>query len=367
MFGVRDDSGQRVRWLSMFHGDARVVGTEGSRVWLSVSGILDEGPAALAVVDLAKSTTQSCVVLGGERGAVEAADGGLAFKSYDEPESNHHFSWPELNQERSAADTRPTIRWRPVVEGVEYGVANVLGKSAVGDGLFHLVRIDPSLASLWAFGVGTRGAAAARTAAAWSQANNLVVAFNAGMFEPDHVTHTGAFEFSGYGGTSTWVPKYKSALVRYGRGDGHFEILDVDDGEVSDFKIDLLVQNLRLIRRPGVNVWPPSKRQWSELALAATATGELLVVFSRTPLSMRDFNQALLGLGLSVQAAMHLEGGPEASLSVHGGGVDVDLCGSYETGFVENDSNVRQWPLPNIFGVERPAHDGEPSPGPNSP
>jgi hypothetical protein len=50
---------------------------------------------------------------------------------------------------------------------------------------------------------------------------------------------------------------------------------------------------------------------------------------------------------------MHLEGGPEASLSIHAAGVDLDLSGSFETGFSENDANVRQWPIPNVLGVLR--------------
>lgn len=50
---------------------------------------------------------------------------------------------------------------------------------------------------------------------------------------------------------------------------------------------------------------------------------------------------------------MHVEGGPEASLSIHTGGVDLDLCGSYETGFNENDSNTHQWAIPNVLGVAR--------------
>jgi hypothetical protein len=50
---------------------------------------------------------------------------------------------------------------------------------------------------------------------------------------------------------------------------------------------------------------------------------------------------------------MHLEGGPEASLSIHVPGLDLDLCGSYETGFLEDESNKEQWPLPNVIGVLR--------------
>jgi hypothetical protein len=48
---------------------------------------------------------------------------------------------------------------------------------------------------------------------------------------------------------------------------------------------------------------------------------------------------------------MHAEGGPEASLSIRAGDKKIDLCGSYETGFNENDLNGRQWPIPNVIGV----------------
>jgi hypothetical protein len=70
-------------------------------------------------------------------------------------------------------------------------------------------------------------------------------------------------------------------------------------------------------------------------------------------LSMREFNTRLLATGLDVVRAMHVEGGPEASLSIHAGGIDLDLAGSYETGFVENDDNHRQWLVPNVLGVRR--------------
>jgi hypothetical protein len=68
---------------------------------------------------------------------------------------------------------------------------------------------------------------------------------------------------------------------------------------------------------------------------------------------MHELNDLLLHLPLDITQAMHLEGGPEASLSIHAGGVDLDLCGSYETGFEENDANAKQWPIPNVLGVAR--------------
>ena len=34
-------------------------------------------------------------------------------------------------------------------------------------------------------------------------------------------------------------------------------------------------------------------------------------------------------------------------------GLDLDLAGSYETGFFPDDSNREQWPIPNVLGVVR--------------
>jgi len=82
-------------------------------------------------------------------------------------------------------------------------------------------------------------------------------------------------------------------------------------------------------------------------------TGRLLFIFCRTPLTMRDFTQWLLSAPIDLVAAMHVEGGPEASLSLHAGGVNLDLNGSYETGFNENEGEKTQWPIPNVLGVAR--------------
>src|SRR5262249_27729904 len=110
-----------------------------------------------------------------------------------------------------------------------------------------------------------------------------------------------------------------------------------------------VVQNLRLIRVPGRGVWTQQPRRWSEAAVAADAEGRILFLFCRHPYSMADLNQKVLSLPLGIVAAMHVEGGPEAGLSIHAGGLDLDLNGSYETGFNENDAEARQWPIPNVL------------------
>lgn len=66
---------------------------------------------------------------------------------------------------------------------------------------------------------------------------------------------------------------------------------------------------------------------------------------------MHDLNQKLLAAGIGLVAAQHLEGGPEAQLYVHAGKFELEMFGSYETSFMENDANAKPWPIPNVIGV----------------
>lgn len=353
--GLLEDRTQRVRWLALHRGTIRVLGSHGDKIWLTTTDTsMDIGPTSLVVLDTRSLRAQACLVLGGTTGVAQPDPRGIRYDAQgDERNFTQLFTWGDLEQERLSASRRPRLRWRSVVEGVDYAEAQVVQEPLVGDGKFHLVRIDPYLANFVA-AASTTDATQPRTAAQWSRERDMPVVFNAGMFEEDHRTHTGVFRFGTHVNSEKWIDKYKTVLVSRWIDQAKVEVLDTEGLELDDSRTDLVVQNLRLVRRPGRNVWPQSPRQWSEVALAAASNGDIIVVFSRSPLSMHDFNARLLGLGLSIEAAMHLEGGPEASLSIHGGGIDLDLAGSYETGFLESDSNQRQWPLPNVLGVGRP-------------
>jgi hypothetical protein len=61
----------------------------------------------------------------------------------------------------------------------------------------------------------------------------------------------------------------------------------------------------------------------------------------------------LLKSGIGIVAAQHLEGGPEAQLYLNVGDFELDLCGSYESSYNEDDRNVTRWPIPNIIGIRQ--------------
>ena len=211
------------------------------------------------------------------------------------------------------------------------------------------MRIDPKLAPLQAV-MASAGDCKQRTAAAWCRERKLAVAINLGMYAQDKLTNVGHAHGPGHVNNARWSD-YKSVLA-FGPKRAELPaaaVIDLDAPAAKDGLGDYgtVIQNLRLIRAPGRSVWGKQERRWSEAAVAADWAGRILFIFTRRPYAMNELNDKLLALPLGITAAMHVEGGPEASLSIHAGGVDLDLNGSYETGFNENDGEKAQWPIPN--------------------
>lgn len=236
------------------------------------------------------------------------------------------------------------VTWTIVAPGVEYAKLDEL----------HVVRVDATRAKLRAV-MASALDGAPRTAARWCDEQKLVAAINLGMYLTDHRSNVGHAHAGAHVNHKAWVKDYQSVLVlhpkRAGLAAAALLDLDVPGARERLADYDTVIQNLRLIRAPGVGVWPAQPRRWSEAAVAIDREGRVLFVFTRKPYSMKQFNEILLALPLGVSAAMHVEGGPEASLSVRGP-IKLDLNGSFESGFMESDGVSAQWPIPNVLGVE---------------
>lgn len=250
----------------------------------------------------------------------------------------------------------PVPDWKPLAKGVEYRTFTLEENASIADGLLHVVRIDPAQAQLDLGLASAEAQHSKRTAAEWAEQKKFVVTINAGMFAiEDDSSNVGYLRHGEHVNQPAWKKTYQSVLVFGPRKQGlrAAQLLDRDAANFDEVvgAYGSAVQNLRLIRSPGASVWKPNKRKWSEALVAEDAKGRLLFVFSRTPYEMADLNARLLKLPLGVVRAFHAEGGPEASLSIRAPGLKLDLCGSFETGFNENDANAAQWPIPNVLGV----------------
>ena len=252
------------------------------------------------------------------------------------------------------------LKWTELEPGIEYATAQAPGprplpSSQSIDDHVHLVRVDPKRRSLEAVMTGA-GDRRPRTAAQWCRERHLAIAINMGMFETDGRTNTGYARSPGYVNNGHWAGKYRAALG-FGAlksGAPPLVISDLDDASAKARLADYgtVVQNLRLIKA-GRSVWEQQERRWSEAAVGVDHQGRLLFIFSRYPYTMKELNDILLALPLAIDSAMHMDGSPPASLSIHAGGVNLDLNGSFETGALESDAVPGQSPIPNVLGVRR--------------
>jgi len=246
--------------------------------------------------------------------------------------------------------------WQSLAPGMDLGTfpARQPGKS--GDSVITILRIDPDRWSLEFIGLSIDGGSNGRTARQWSKAYHLTAAINAGMYGTDYRTHVGHLRFREHLHNDN-VNAYKSVAAFDPRRHGlpHFRIFDLDNPGVSMDTIlqdyASLVQNLRLIKRPGQNRWSQQQKRWSEAALGEDESGRILFIFCRSPYTMHDLNNELLGLGIGLVAAQHLEGGPQAQLYINVGDMEFEFSGSHGTSSRENDGVSVTWPIPNVLGV----------------
>ena len=252
---------------------------------------------------------------------------------------------------------RAASTWTSLAPGMDY--INLVAKrsSTVGDSHIFILRMDPNLWQLEALGISQTGDTASHTAREWSQREKFVAAINAGMFATDIKTHVGYMGSSSHVNNGK-VNAYQSIAAfdpRDAKTSPPFRIFDLDAPGISfdSIRKDYAssVQNLRLIKRPGLNQWPQQEKKWSEAALGEDDKGRILFIYSRSPFSMHDLNEELLSSGIGIVAAQHLEGGPETQLYLHVGSTEVEMFGSYETNFKENESNPAPWPIPNILAI----------------
>jgi hypothetical protein len=253
--------------------------------------------------------------------------------------------------------TSTNAGWQTLAPGMELRYVAAAKPSATGDSRIVVLRMDTADWELTAVGVSQTGEPGGHTARSWCANHGLTAAINAGMFETDQKTHLGYMRCgehmfnshsNKYQSVAAFGPRDEKSLPR-------FRIFDLDAPGVTFETIkqdyDSAVQNLRLVKRSGSNQWPQQEKKWSEAALGEDDSGRILFIFSRSPFSMHDLNQELLAAGIGLVAAQHLEGGPEAQLYLHTGGVEMEMFGSYETSFIENDTNSIPWPIPNVLGV----------------
>ena len=253
--------------------------------------------------------------------------------------------------ESTPVDSTP---WKELAPGVELRMLGAVAASADGDSGIAVLRVDPKTWQLELVGQSKSGETSGRSAREWAKRHDLAVAINAGMFLEDYTTHVGYLEVEGqvisprinpYQSIAAFDPHDRASQPAFRIFD-----LDVPGVTVQTIRADYgsLAQNLRLIKRPGVNRWSQQDKRWCEAALGEDESGRILFIFSRSVFSMHDLVRELLASGIGIVAAQHLEGGRLAQLYVKLGDVELELF--------DGAGSSSAWPIPNVLGITpRPA------------
>ena len=240
--------------------------------------------------------------------------------------------------------------WTSVMPGVDYAAFVLEQKPLSGDGRAHVVRIDPRVAKL-DVGLASQNDGTLRTGKEWCADRHFAVVINAGMYAKDYVSNVGYLRRGKHLNNGTWSSKYQSVLALK---PGLARLWDRDADAKRDFSdAEVVVQNLRLLKGGGKSVWESDSEPWSEALVADDGNGHLFFVFVQTPFAMRDLLARLSALGLGLQRAMHVEGGPEATLSIHTRALQLDLSGG-PRGRAFDAARLEQWRIPNVLGVVAP-------------
>jgi len=231
-----------------------------------------------------------------------------------------------------------TAPWRALAPGLDLAIIDADGTTV------EVLRVDPERWQTVALAVSDVGGAP-RTPAQWAAEFGLRAVVNAGMFREDRRTSTGYFRSGDHVNNGVWNTRdYRQMACFEPRDPGlpRFALHDLET--LADTTLaasyEVVIQNLRLIRKPGENRWSPGTRAWREVCLGEDARGRMLWIRCPQARTMHDLGEILLGLPLDLVAAQHLEGSATAQLWI----ADCDRAGSAA-------GDGPGTPLPNVLGL----------------
>ena len=249
----------------------------------------------------------------------------------------------------------PDAGWKRIDDGLHYGIFDVSAPRVVGKAKILVIHIDPGLYEFSLLAASElRLPAGSLTVKEWADKYRLVAAINAGMFQEDLKTNVGYMKNYGHINNPRLHRKYASVFAFNHKTAGAPPMIwDTDAKQLKQIinEYHTVIQNLRLIKRPGLNRWGPQENRWSEAALGQDKAGNLLFIFSKSPLSMHDLGNILLALPIGIACAQHLEGGSQASLYLRHRGVEIKEVGASDLVMTVSRANDGFLPIPNVIGI----------------
>jgi exopolysaccharide biosynthesis protein len=249
--------------------------------------------------------------------------------------------------------------WTQIDEGLQYCDFSSPIKSSTGDSKILIIRVDPKVYNFRLLSSSeVSPGSTSLNVKEWAEKYRLIAAINAGMFQADLKSNVGYMKNYGHMNNPRIHRTYASAFA-FNPKKAELPLARIYDTDEKDMKdviaeYQTVIQNLRLIKRSGVIRWAQQEKRWSEAALGQDQDGNILFIFSGSPFTMYELSKALLSLPIKLECAMHLDGGPAASLYLRHNNFEILRVGRHElASIVVGNMNNDFLPLPNVIGITK--------------
>jgi hypothetical protein len=251
------------------------------------------------------------------------------------------------------------IPWINLSDGLQYVELDAPAKSVVNDSKLTILKIDTRQFD-FEFLTASEHGKRLRTAEEWASEFDKTIVINAGMYSYNKM-HSNKGYMKNYNHLNNPVKSnyYNAIMAMHPRDKTKppFEIIDItyQDWEKVKTQYFSLCQGMRMIGQEGEGM-AFAKRPDQSCSMVLTATdisGNLYIVYTRSPYTHLAMIGFLQGLPLNIRTTVYLEGGPETSLYVNTGDTVIAKFGSYVSNTCNNDDNDHFWKIPNVIALRK--------------
>lgn len=251
------------------------------------------------------------------------------------------------------------IPWTNLMEGLQYAELNAPEKSVVNDSKLTILKVDARKFD-FEFLTASEHGKHPRTAEEWAKEYDMNIIINAGMYSYNKTQSNKGYMKNYNHLNNPKKSNYYNAMLAMHPKDQKkppFEIIDItcQNWEKVKNQYHSLCQGMRMISCAGEGM-AFSKRPDQSCSMILTATdvsGNLYIVFTRSPYTHRDMISFLLDMPLNIRTTVYLEGGPETSLYVNTGDTVIAKYGSYVSNTCDNDNNDHFREIPNVIALRK--------------
>ena len=243
--------------------------------------------------------------------------------------------------------------WRELEPGLELACFTVRTDNS-NMGTLRVIRIDPAQHSLVLLSASSPGEKV-RPLKDWAADHHLSAAINAGMYQPDGITHTAYLRVGDTINNDHIASRFGAFFVTNPDLSTQLPAAAVLDRSAVDCKTiiphyEMVIQNFRMISADRRVQWTAEGPAHAISAVGEDSSGRILFLHCSEPMTCTNFAATLLELPIDVHQVMYTEGGNQAGLLLDTGNETHVWAGKHPAGYWPRGGINA--PLPNIIGVK---------------